>query len=111
MVKICRNRACIETYIKAETMPCGKEGDKLWITCGKMLSSERASQHFMIMNGGKSLSLPKELLYKHCNEDSLYYQSRHGLQSCSPYLWSVQRELLQEDPPMEGCYALKKRLS
>jgi hypothetical protein len=63
------------------------------------------------MNGGKRLSLPKEPLSEHCNEDSLYYQSRHGLKSCGPYVWSIQGELLQEDPSMEGCYALKKRLS
>jgi hypothetical protein len=63
------------------------------------------------MNGGKRLSLPKESLYEHCNEDSLYYQSRHDLKSCGPYLWSTQGELLQEDPSMEGCYSLKKRLS
>ena len=76
-----------------------------------MLSWERASQLFYEMNGGKRLSLPKEPLHKHCNKDSLYYQSRHRLQSCSPYLGSVQGELLQEDPSMEGSDALKKRLS
>ena len=63
------------------------------------------------MNGGKRVSLPKEPLYEHCNENSLYSQSRHGLKSCGPYVWSAQGELLQEDPSMEGCDALKKRLS
>jgi hypothetical protein len=63
------------------------------------------------MNGGKRVSLSKELLYEHCNEDSLSYPSRHGLKSCGPYVWSTQGELLQEDPSMQGCYALKKRLS
>ncbi len=55
--------------------------------------------------------LPEESLNEHGNEDPLYYQSRHRLQSCGPYLRSIQGELLQEDPPMEGCDALKKRLS
>jgi len=97
--------------VMAKPALCGKGGDKLWITDGKMLSSERASQLFNEMNGGKRLSLPKEPLYEHCNEDSLYYQSRYGHKSCGPYLWSIQGELLLEDPSMEGCDHLKKRLS
>jgi hypothetical protein len=65
----------LESTVKTKTTPCGKEGDKLWITGGKMLFSEQASQLFYDMNGGKRLSPPKELLYEHCNEDSLLYIS------------------------------------
>src|SRR6266571_9569736 len=84
--------------VKAKPALCGKEGDKLWITGGKMLSSEQASQLFHEMNGGKRVSLPKEPLYEHCNEDSLDYQSCYDLKSCGPYLWSIQGELAPSRP-------------
>src|SRR2546421_6142702 len=86
-------RACVEIFgefaltlkltVKAKPALCGKEGDKLWITGGKMLSSEQASQLFYEMNAGKRVSLPKEPLYEHRNEESLYYQSRYDLKTAA----------------------------
>jgi len=88
--------------VKAKPVLCGKEGDKLWITGGKMLSSEQASQLFYEMNGGKRVSLPKEPLYEHCNKESLDYQSCYDLKTAAHICGVSRVNCSKKTPPWKA---------